>query len=369
MFEGYTYDYLMETTLANAPIGIDTRQGSIFYDAISGITAQIARLYTDLDIVLKLIFIDTATGEYLDLRASEYGLERLPATNCRYHFDYEGTTPAVGERFFTNGLYFTLCENDGVLNLKCETPGIVGNDISAGTEATPVNTINGLKKSCFGEIYEVGTDTESDDSLRNRIREKIAGPAENGNKQHYKTWAESVDGVGKARIFPLWNGPNTVKAVLISALGTPVSDRVVKAVQEYVDPATRGYKAIVGEIEYVVGDGLGEGVANLGSHFTAASANSVTVNVALKVQIRTGHTIDSVKGDISEAINNYFQSLVMSTGEAADVVVRLSTIGAVISAVESVIDYNELMLNGDTANIFPGDDGVPVLGRVDIDVL
>ena len=37
MFEDYTYERLLEDVLANAPEGIDTRQGSIFYDAVSGV--------------------------------------------------------------------------------------------------------------------------------------------------------------------------------------------------------------------------------------------------------------------------------------------------------------------------------------------
>ena len=51
MFEDRTYEKLMEETLAMAPAGIDTRQGSIFYDAIAAIINKIAKLYTDLDAV------------------------------------------------------------------------------------------------------------------------------------------------------------------------------------------------------------------------------------------------------------------------------------------------------------------------------
>ena len=36
MFEDYTYELLMEDVLNNAPEGIDTRQGSVFYDAVPG---------------------------------------------------------------------------------------------------------------------------------------------------------------------------------------------------------------------------------------------------------------------------------------------------------------------------------------------
>jgi uncharacterized phage protein gp47/JayE len=49
-----------------------------------------------------------------------------------------------------------------------------------------MNNIAGLAVSQFGVLIEPGADTESDDNYRERIREKISGPAENGNRQHYK---------------------------------------------------------------------------------------------------------------------------------------------------------------------------------------
>lgn len=370
MFEGYTYELLLEDVLNNAPEGIDTRPGSIFYDAVSGILIKVAKLYTDLDLVLGLSCVDTATGEYLDQKASEYGITRLDATKCCYIFEYEGTRPDVGERFFTDGLYFILKETEaGVLYLEAEQAGTGGNNVYSGTPAVPVNNIQGLDKATFGEIYEIGTDEENDESLRSRIREKIAGPAENGNKQHYKTWCEAVEGVGQARIFPLWNGPNTVKAVLINPLGTPCNSRIVSAVQEHIDPATKGYTATVDGKTYIVGDGLGEGVANLGAHFTATSADEVKISVEFSAQLITGATIDNAKEEVSKAITEYLKDLVLSTEEAADVVVRVSSVGAIISGVSSILDYSNLKLNGDTNNISPGEDGVPVLEEVDIGVL
>ena len=46
MFEAKTYEALLAEVLAAAPEGIDTRQGSIFYDAVSGPIMKIAKMYT-----------------------------------------------------------------------------------------------------------------------------------------------------------------------------------------------------------------------------------------------------------------------------------------------------------------------------------
>ena len=140
MFEAQTFDKLMEDVLQMAPPGIDTRKGSIFYDAVSATVNKIAKLYTDLDRVFELVFITTATEGYLDLRAEEFGMFRHPATPAKYYFEYTGTRPDIGWRFFHNdsGLYFTLMQTDaGILYLEAEEPGELGNIIQSGDIGDP----------------------------------------------------------------------------------------------------------------------------------------------------------------------------------------------------------------------------------------
>ena len=56
----------------------------------------------------------------------------------------------------------------------------------------------------------------------------------------------------------------------------------------------------------------------------------------------------------------------LGTTEAADIVVRVSAIGAILSGLETILDYSDLKLNGATKNITPGEDDVPVVGEVSI---
>jgi len=366
VFGDYTYERLLSDVLSNAPPDIDTRPGSIFYDSVSGILLKVAKLYTDLDLIVEMTSIATALDDALDIKAGEYGLTRLAATRAKYYVEFEGVVPQTGERFYTDGQYFTLQADraTGVYYLEAEAADSGGNNIYKGTPAVPVNNIAGLIAATFGALYENGNDREKDESLRTRVREKIAGPAENGNKQHYKTWCESIDGVGRARIFPLWKGPNTVKAVLIDGEGQPCSPAKVAEVQNYIDPATKGYTANVDGREYVVGDGLGEGVANLGAHFTASGALSLIINVSFVAELASGTTKDVAAQEAAEAVGGYLKGLALNNAEAADIVVRVSAVGAVLSSLESLLDYHDLRLNGQTANIMPGRDDVPVVGEV-----
>lgn len=368
MFEDYTYERLLEDVLNNAPEGIDTRQGSIFYDAVSGVLIKIAKLYTDLDLVVELSRLTTATGDALDAKAAEYGLTRLAATKAKYRAEFEGTTPATGERFYYDGAYFTLRADDaGTLLFEAEAAGEDGNDIYEGTPAVPVNNIEGLVSATFGAIYENGSDDEDDESLRNRVIEKIAGPAENGNKQHYKTWCESIDGVGRARIFPLWLGENTVKAVLIDTVGKPCGEAKVLEVQNYIDPADKGMTETVEGKTYTVGDGLGNGVANIGAHFTAVGASPLEITVTFGAELASGATQEQAQQEAAEEIEEYLKELVLETDDEAAITVRVSAIGAILSRLKCLVDYTDLRLNGDTHNISPGEDDVPILGEVRIE--
>ena len=368
MFEGYTYERLLEEVLSNAPEEIDTRQGSIFFDAVSGVLLKVAKLYTDLDVVSEMTRLATATGEALDTKASEYGVTRLAATKAKYRAEFDGTTPQAGERFYYDGAYFTLKveSGTGVYYFEAEAAGEDGNDIYAGTPAVPVNNIDGLVAATFGAIYENGSNDEDDASLRNRVFEKIAGPAENGNRQHYKTWCESRDGVGRARIIPLWNGPNTVKGVLIDPVGKPCGAAKVAEVQEYIDPAGKGLTATVEGKTYTVGDGLGNGVANIGAHFTAVGAEALEITVTFGAELASGATKQAAQEEAAEAIERYLKELVLDAGEGESVVVRVSAVGAILSQMESLVDYSDLRLNGDTHNITPGEEDVPVLRGVEI---
>ncbi len=360
MFSEYTYENLLAEAIANAPKGIDTRPGSIFYDAISAPLMRIAMLYADISYIADLVSIDTATGEYLDLKASEHSVARLQATECCYFVSFEGTTPEVGERFFADGIYFVLRKTgENVLYLEAEIAGTAANGIYSGTPAIPVNNISGLVSATFGEVMEIGSDAETDVSLRERLQEKISGPAENGNKQHYRTWCEEEDGVGRARIIPLWNGPNTVKGIIIDTDGTPAEATVIQRIQAKIDPDNDGD----GE-----GDGLGEGYANLGAHFTAVAPETCVVNIDIDAELASGATALQAADEVRAAVVAYLKKLTLNTPDDVPIIVRRSEIGALITGLPTIIDYTLLTLNGNTANIEPGTEAVAIVGEVNVNV-
>ena len=145
MFEAQTYDKVLEEILSRAPDGIDLRQGSIFYDAVAGIAFKIAKYYADLEQVFEMVFLVTATGDYLTLKAEEYAVYRQAAATAKYRIKYDGELPELGTRFFCSGQYFVLAQDDALgIYIEAEKAGTEANDIPAGTSVVPTDTQRSL---------------------------------------------------------------------------------------------------------------------------------------------------------------------------------------------------------------------------------
>lgn len=374
MFEEFTEEYFLKQAKAfGDERGVDTRTGSVYMDMAAGHCIRAAFFFANLSELFNMFALDTCYADVLDDKAAEWGLTRHPATAAIFNATFEGAQPEEGDRFFAEDseYYFTVIkdEDDGTLRLQSETEGAEVNTLSAGTEIVPVDDIDGMEAAYLGEIYTYGQDEETDDALRTRLREKMAGPAENGNRQHYKTWCESVDGVGRARIIPLFAGENTVRAVLYTADGKPCGADVVKAVQDYIDPITQNYEfEDEGGTAWIVGDGWGNGVANLGAHFLATAAEELGIYVDFTAIPKGSHTAEEIQAAAEEVIEDYLTELTLDTEDGDDIIVRISAIGALIADLDEVVDYSDLTLNGESTNITVADGYAAVLKEVTVDV-
>lgn len=307
-----------------------------------------AEKYRDTQAIIE----NTIGMDSLTLKAEEYAVYRQAAATAKYRIKYDGELPELGTRFFCSGQYFVLAQDDALgIYIEAEKAGTEANDIPAGTSVVPTDTQRSLTACSIVEELEPGADDEDDESLRKRVQEKIAGPAENGNQQHYKTWCESISGVGRARIVPLWAGENTVKGILIDTEGGPASEAVVQRVQEYIDPG---------------GTGLGEGQANIGAHFTATSATAKRVNISFSVTLAKGGDLASVRSAAQTALKAQIKSINLTTDDSETPTLRISTVGNTIYSLLGVLDYANLRFNGQTANVEAGKEEVFVLGEVTV---
>ncbi|WP_256332295.1 baseplate J/gp47 family protein [Paenibacillus sp. CF095] len=343
--------------LGNSPPDIDQRPGSVTYDLESPTAIEISMAYAELDNVLDWGFTDTTFGEYLDSRASDYGLVRKAAIKSAGSVTFTGPDTTVipaGSIVSTGGdtpVYFvtsaaaTIAGSTVTVAAEAQDAGAVGN-VGIGAINTMVGDLVGIVAVNNVVNFEGGVDTESDAALYARYQERAQRPATSGNSNQYRQWALEVPGVADSIVYPIWAGPGTVKVVLLGADKTSPDPSVVTAAQTYIDPTM---------------DGHGEGVAPIGPVVTVQGAVEVPINVAVDVDVEPGYTLEEVRAQLEAGVTAYLATLAF-----ADPLVRITRIANVILDVPRVIDYRDLTINGGTANIVVANGEVAVLGTVTV---
>ncbi len=350
MFEHITYEVLLERALGNVPDDLDKRQGSIIYDAIAPACAELAQLYIELDNAMKMAFVTTANGTYLDRKCADYGIYRKEATKALRKGVFQGVTPTVGSRFGCNDLTYVVKENNNGMDnviLECEQDGQVGNR-DTGT-LIPIEEIEGLTSAMLQDILVPGEDSETDESLLDRQQEKVKKAATSGNIYHYQQWAKEVNGVGAAKVIPRWNGDNTVKIIVVDALMQPATSELVSQIQDYIDPSV---------------EGSGKGEAPIGAKCTIETATPTTINLEATVT-ETDHA--TLKPIFEQALDTYFTNLIADNWQDKDsYTISHAKVGAILLDAISQAggsDYANLMINDGTSNILLTNE-VPIIGTV-----
>ncbi|MEH7735495.1 baseplate J/gp47 family protein [Bacillus pumilus] len=342
MFEEQSYEAIMERMLERIPDDIDKRENSVIWNALAPAAAELAQSYIWLDQVFELVFADTAQGEFLDRRAAEVGITRKAATSAVWSV---GVTPdtiriPTGSRFYIDNLYFQY-QSDGTL--KCETTGAVGNGNFAELPLLSLDNIPGLESVIFEELKIPGQEEEDDEALYERYLMRARREAVSANKTHYKKWAEEVEGVGRAKVFPLWNGEGTVKVVITDGNFDVATDLLVNKVQEYIDPVP----------------GEGEGQAPIGATATVESAKWKDVEVSVSVELKMDYSLEDAQQEIEGKIKTLLKSLAFEEN-----VIRMSAINDILYHADSVSDYADVLINGETKNLPLQDIEIPRLGQV-----
>lgn len=336
--------------LAASPNDLDKRQGSPTFDLLSPAAIELTQAYSELDNVLNFGFTDTTYGPYLDERANEYGLTRKPATVATGSLTFSGpsgTVIPIGTRASTGGatpVYF-LTTAAGTIGgggsvtvaAEAQVAGAAGN-VSIGAINTVTGNLVGIVTVTNAANFEGGSDTETDDALRARILERASRPAASGNANHYRQWALEVPGISDAKVYPVWDGPGTVKVVLLDDDKTAPDPTTVTEAADYI-----------------------ESQRPIGATVTVVGATEVAINVSATVTLAPGADINEVEAQITAGVTEYLASLAF-----VDPLVRYTRIAAVILDIPPVVDYEDLLVNGATSNIVIADGEVAVTGTVDI---
>lgn len=216
-----------------------------------------SQLYTLLEKVVPMGFLDSSTGTWLELKAADVGLERRSAQQAIGKVLFSRQTDTDRAVSIPSGsIVKTEMQDDGNELRFFTTENVV---IPAGTESLEVAVkaefagaaynvgegyIRGLVTHIPGIdsvtntadwLIEEGVDVESDAALRKRCKLRWNELSTGSTALAYESWAYQVPGVMDVTIddnHP--RGPGTVNVIIASPAGAP-TEALKQDVKDYID--------------------------------------------------------------------------------------------------------------------------------------
>lgn len=351
MYNDKSLNDIHDLMLANIDNEYRKRQGYPTYDLTRGFAFGVKSCWDLAYDVAKKLDIENLSGEELDLFISERtGLDRKQATKSKGEITIIQGNGSIlkGDLFATEqGIQFVATESKEV-----HAGDIVKIESVMGGQATNVGideisempvTLQGIYKITNNKACTGGYDRENDTDYRERYYIKLRTPVNGVNANQYVLWAEEIDGVGKARCVPIWDGINTVKVVLIGNDFKPASEDLITRVQNYIDPNKNGD---------------GAGVATIGAVTTVVAATQKNVDITI-YGLKVSGALEETKKVIKENIDRYIKTSAFNKDY-----ISLAKIGLVIAETNNVEDYREIRLNGTHNSLQLKQDECGVLNEV-----
>lgn len=135
--------------------------------------------------------------------------------------------------------------------------------------------------------------------------------------------ARQVPGVGAARCIPVWDGPGTVKVVILSAAMTEPDDALIAAVQSYIETQRP-----------------------IGASVTVSKAVPVDVTISVTATLEAGYNPEEVRAQIASVIQSYCTEIAFDL-----TTLSYHKLGDLMFGVPGIVDISAYTLNGKTASL------------------
>lgn len=351
MFDALTHEQVLDAVMDLMSNDFSKIEGSYTNDIFRAWSFEACRLYKALNAMIPIIFPDETSGSYIDRWSNEFGITRRDGTKATGTITVSGTDgtviPAGKEWLASDKLVFVSTEAvaiaDGTATVEIEAAqdGTAYNlpAKSITTERTATYGITSFESSATAG----GTDTETDLSLVTRLYDQWRKPATSGNVYHYEKWAKEVDGVGSAKVFPLWNGNGTVKVILADYEGKPASPEMVSETAAYIETQRP-----------------------IGATVTVEAAAATEINIAAILALEANADIAKVRDRFDEMFAEYIAELVddyFAHDSTYKVTVRYNRIAYMLLSIDGVTDYTQLQVNDGTDNIQLDVYTIPTVGN------
>lgn len=343
-----TQEQFLNRMLGNLNNHEDKTPNSFAYDILSAT----AIVFQDVQLLIArledLFDVDKREGEMLDKFIFQItGLTRHQATKSTGHVTVtgeKGTVIRMGTIFLAGDLEFisleekTIEENNVKIKVECQTAGSVGDVVP--------NSITKMKEP-NGKIHDItneeeftnGYDEECDEDFRERYKDKLLNPPKAANPSHYKLWATEIDGIWTAKVFRTWQGPGSMRVVVVGTDRKTVDSEMIEKVKKHImEEAPIEYKKL-----------------------TVESAKEKLLNINVKIIFNDGYTEKDIKSKLKKQIEDYLFNISFRENE-----VSVAKIGSIILGLDEVKDYKELKINNVTTNITLADDEIPILQQIEV---
>lgn len=347
--DGTTPEEIHQRMMNALPSDIDDMPGGFPYDFTKP-TALVASQLLNFHLVraLMLMFPMWAWGEWLDYHAQMCGLSRRPAEYASGKLLVNGidnTVIPAGSQFAvpatenSAAIFFKTTEeaiiHDGRAEIPiiAEEPGTQGN-VSANSITLMGKTLKGITKISNLAAVTGGTSEENDESLRERIMEANQEQVSYvGNDSDYIRWGKEVNGVGGVAVVPEWNGPGTVKVVVVDANGEPANEALIKNVYHHiVSPDDRLAR-----------------LAPIGATVTVTAPELIELVFVAVVVTDENYDLQDIKENFRQNMMIYFEE-----AKTEDMLIY-TKMAAILSNTVGVSDYSQFKVNGKTENIAIGE--------------
>lgn len=349
MYENITEKLILSRMKEAINNGIDTTEGTFSHDILSPNANEIARLYASMDFALSQAFLVEAEGDYLTDKAKEFGVERKDEQKAVGTVTFYGTD---GTKIPKHSIVATMrnlqYETIEDAFIKGETVDVTVQALVAGEEynveafaiRTLSTSINGITKVENKEVFVGGRLVESDDALRKRTFDKINYPSASGNANHYKEWAYDINGVGAVKVIPVWDGPGTVKVIILDSNKQPANSALIKEVYDHIEENRP-----------------------IGANVTVETARTRNFSLSVNIKQIGSGLMEDIREELTERVNAYLHKIAFEQER-----VSYNKIVAILETMDSVADYKSVKIN----NLAVGEDlmlesnEIPVLERIDI---
>jgi uncharacterized phage protein gp47/JayE len=349
-FEDMTYEYIMQRMtdrVSEQNSNLDTREGSILFNAHAPAAIEMAIAYTEIDNAINESFIDTASREYILTHCKQMGMDiSVFEAKAGTHLGVFNVEVAIGSRWNCDlynyvvtepytGTEHTIDEGEYGYNLVCETTGTAPNNVTG--ELTPID--DAPTELSYKELVACliqGENEFTDDEIRQAYYDYVNDTQTDGNVAQYEKWCREFGGIGNHKVFPMWDENNTngnVKVSILNEDNTLASEELIAKFQNYLDPGSTG---------------MGNGKAPIGAVVTVTTSKPVKVKLDVILSYVNDMDETLAKTILDDAIKNYFAKIAYKTNVISKIAIAAEILK--LDCVDYVGSISMGIDNGDWVN-------------------